>query len=61
LQGLAGQLGGAHWEPDALTLKQRLEAQIQQYVLQSQRNTHEDVMGGDKNKNQSSLDKIELF
>jgi len=61
LQSMADQLVDKPWDPHTMiTLRQRLDEQMASYVMQSQRDTHEDVVG----KATSSTDarpNIELF
>lgn len=46
LQDMAGQLSDQAWEPERLFgVKQRLAAQVQAYVMHSQRSVHERVTG----------------
>ncbi|MBK9444176.1 MAG: methyl-accepting chemotaxis protein [Comamonadaceae bacterium] len=61
LQSLADQLIDKPWDPQTMvTLRQRLDDQMSSYVMQSQRDTHHDVVG----KTTPSADarpNIELF
>ncbi len=46
LQNLADQLIDKPWDPQTMvTLRQRLDEQMASYVMQSQRDTHQDVVG----------------
>jgi hypothetical protein len=46
LQNMADQLVDKPWDPQAMvTLRQRLDDQVSSYVMQSQRDTHEEVFG----------------
>jgi len=46
LQSLADQLTDKPWDPQTIvTLRQRLDEQMASYVMQSQRDTHQDVVG----------------
>ncbi len=46
LQNMADQLVDKAWDPQAMvTLRQRLDDQVSSYVMQSQRDTHTDVVG----------------
>ncbi len=63
LTGIADQLNDVAWDPASMTsMRQRLEEQVRQYVMQSQLETHRTVLGQELADH--SLDeqpKIELF
>jgi hypothetical protein len=62
LQLLAGQLIDQAWNPDGVIhLSDRLQAQKERYVMQSQVSTHDAVTGGTSAPVKDSLPKIELF
>lgn len=61
LQSMADQMVDMPWDPQAMVhLKQRLDAQVQRYVMQSQLQTHQQVTG-DPVAATSTRPKIELF
>jgi methyl-accepting chemotaxis protein len=61
LQCLADQLAGLPWDPAVMVpLRQRLDDQVQSYVMQSQRSTHQDVTG-QQSTEASERPNIELF
>lgn len=64
LQNLADQLLDHPWDQETMTtLKERLEAQIQNYVMQSQRDTHQAITGATTAQTGAADErpKIELF
>ena len=43
---MADQLNGNTWDTESMvTLRQRLDDQVSKYVMQSQRDTHKEVVG----------------
>jgi methyl-accepting chemotaxis protein len=61
LQTVADQLVDKPWDPDTTVgLRQRLDAQVASYVMQSQRDTHHGVTGKAAS-DEAQLPKIELF
>jgi methyl-accepting chemotaxis protein len=61
LQGMADQLVDSDWDPQTMvTLRQRLDDQVQGYVMQSQLETHQ-VVRGEKASADSGRPNIELF
>jgi methyl-accepting chemotaxis protein len=63
LSGVADQLSDFAWDPAAMTaLRQKLEAQVQGYVMHSQVQAHQSVVGQKNNTNHfDQQPKIELF
>jgi len=61
LQSLADQLVDKPWDPQTMvTLRQRLDDQMASYVMQSQRDTHQDVVGSSA-ASADARPNIELF
>jgi methyl-accepting chemotaxis protein len=61
LQNIADQLHDKPWDPDGIaTVKQRMQAQAEGYVMDSQRITHQQVMGSGVAAHHD-LPKVELF
>ena len=61
LQTMADQLLDKPWDPDSMVLlRQRLDDQIAKYVMESQRQTHQNVTGKAVVK-ETQLPKFELF
>jgi methyl-accepting chemotaxis protein len=63
LSGVADQLSDFAWDPAAMTaLRQKLETQVQGYVMHSQVQAHQSVVGQKNNTNHfDQQPKIELF
>jgi methyl-accepting chemotaxis protein len=65
LQTMTDQMQDKPWDPQTLgTLRERLDAQMAAYVMQSQRETHQQVTGqsvGDAARAVNDRPKIELF
>jgi methyl-accepting chemotaxis protein len=61
LEQVADQLQDKPWDPDAMTeLRQRLQSQADRYVMESQRITHQKVIGSAVASSRE-LPKVELF
>jgi methyl-accepting chemotaxis protein len=61
LQSMADQLVDIPWDPQSMvTLRQRLDDQMASYVMQSQRETHQEVMGSPA-ASANARPNIELF
>jgi methyl-accepting chemotaxis protein len=61
LQTMADQLVDKPWDPSSMVrLRQRLDAQVESYVMQSQREAHQGVTGKAV-ADEAQLPKIELF
>jgi methyl-accepting chemotaxis protein len=61
LQGVAEQLVTVPWNPTSLVaMRERLDQQLDSYVMQSQRETHLHVTGGPR-ATSTALPRIELF
>lgn len=62
LQEMADQLTDTAWNPEKMTtLRNRLDAQVQRYVMQSQLSTHQLVTGHVDESTADERPKIELF
>jgi len=61
LQSLSQSLRNPKTEWQGISIKDRLEKQRQSYVMESQRTTHEDVIGHDSESHSTVSPKIELF
>lgn len=62
LQTIAAQLTDQPWDPDAMTsLKERLRQQLDRYVMNSQRETHQAVTGSTPTGTAGSEPRVEMF
>lgn len=62
LQSIAAQLTERPWDPEGMTsLKERLQLQLDRYVMHSQRQTHQAVTGSSMASTAGAEPKIELF
>ena len=61
-QGMADHLVGRSWEPGTIApIREQMDKQVQRYVMQSQRSTHEAVTGSLAEARQAEPARIELF